>query len=100
MITMVASMAAGRHSARALSENLHFIYKQQAESESWAWCGLLKPQSLLPVTHLLQQGHTSQSFPSSSTSWEPNIQIYEFAEFILIQTIKPLILNMKMDSPF
>ena len=25
----------------------------------WTWHGLLKPQSLFPVAHLLQQGHTS-----------------------------------------
>lgn len=32
----------------------------QAERQrDWAWRGLLKPQSSLPVTHILQQGHTS-----------------------------------------
>jgi hypothetical protein len=25
----------------------------------WAWNGLLEPPSPLPVTHFLQQGHTS-----------------------------------------
>lgn len=36
----------------------------------------LKPQTLAPVTHLLPQGHTSKSFPTSSTEQGPGIQIY------------------------
>jgi hypothetical protein len=38
---------------------------------------LLKPQRPPPVTHLLQQGHTSQAFLNSSTNSAPSIQTYE-----------------------
>jgi len=34
-------------------------------------------QSPSAETHLLLQGHSSQSFPTSSISWEPSIQIYK-----------------------
>jgi hypothetical protein len=40
-----------------LAEN--YILTQRAERENWTWHGLLKPKSTLPVTHSLQQGHTS-----------------------------------------
>ena len=29
-------------------------HNQEAERANWEWYGLLKPQSLLPVTYLLQ----------------------------------------------
>ena len=35
---------------------------QAAGRETLSWPGPLKSQSPLPVTHLLQQGHTSESF--------------------------------------
>lgn len=38
---------------------------------------VLKPQRPLLMTHLLHQGHTSQSFQSSYTKWGPSIQIHE-----------------------
>lgn len=44
------------------------IGSRQIERD-WAWCELLKPQSSLPVIHLLQQCHTHSSKvtpPSSS----------------------------------
>lgn len=47
---------------------------------------LLEREPPLPPTYLLQHGHTSDSFPNSSTNWEPNIQIYESTGAILIQT--------------
>lgn len=53
---------------------------------------ILKPQSLLPVICLFQQGHTSESFPPSSTNWVPGIQTYELtgdAGGILTQATKP-----------
>lgn len=40
----------------------------------------------LPITHLLQQGHTFQSFQNNAINWKPNIQKYEFISAILIQT--------------
>lgn len=46
----------------------------------------LKPQTLAPVTHLLPQGHTSKSFPTSSTEQGPSIQIYILLRAFLIQT--------------
>jgi hypothetical protein len=50
------------HANRKLQAELRALYtdpRQQAESQRrWAWCRLLKPQSPVPVTHFLQQGHT------------------------------------------
>lgn len=50
----------------------------------------LKPQTLAPVTHLLPQGHTSKSFPTSSTKQGPSIQIYILLRAFLIQTTTTL----------
>lgn len=38
------------------------------------------------MTHVLQQGHTSYSFPTSFTNWGPSDQAYEPVEAFLIQT--------------
>ena len=45
-----------------------------------------RPSPPPPVTHLLQQGHTSQSFPNSSTNRSPSIQTDELKGSILTQT--------------
>jgi hypothetical protein len=66
-ITAGAKHQVGRRGAEALAESLHLICNLERGSDG-AWLGLLKPQSPPPVTHLLQQGHTSQSFPNSSTN--------------------------------
>lgn len=56
----------------------------QPESErETAGTHLSKPQSLPLVTHFLQQSHTSCSFPYSSNSWGPNMQMYEPMEATL-----------------
>lgn len=52
---------------------------------NWQCCGLFKPQSLLQGVYLLQQGHNSQFFSNSSTSWGTNIQLHELVGTILIE---------------
>lgn len=47
---------------------------------------LLKPQSLLLVTYLIQHSHAFQSLPNSSSNCKPNSQICEPMRTILIQT--------------
>lgn len=63
--------------------------KRQREKGAGARTGndtsFLKPQTLAPVTHLLPQGHTSKSFPTSSTEQGPSIQIYILLRAFLIQ---------------
>ena len=49
----------------------------------WAWHGLLKPHSPPPVTHLPQQGHTSQSCPNSSTNEESHSNVSLWGPFAL-----------------
>lgn len=46
----------------------------------------LKAIKLNLSEHLLQQGHTTQSFPNSYVNWRQNIQKYRLMEAILIQT--------------
>lgn len=43
----------------AVAENFHLIHEHEAERSNWEWWGILKPQNLSPVTHLLHHGHTS-----------------------------------------
>jgi hypothetical protein len=63
MTFVAGSMAAGR--SRDEEEEEEVDEEAGAEDTSWVWHQLLKPQSSPPVTHLLQQGHTTQSFPNS-----------------------------------
>lgn len=72
--------------AGAVAESLYLInkHKTQKERANWKWCGVLKSQSQILVTHLLQQGHTSSSFPNSSADWSPNLQTYESLVAVLI----------------
>jgi hypothetical protein len=61
---MEGSMAAGRQAwYRGITESFILIHRQQAEREREREREreLLKPQNLLLVTHLLQQGHTSSN---------------------------------------
>lgn len=46
---------------------------------------LLRPQSPPPGTHLIQQGHTSESFPNSTTNLGLRIQMYVPMMAIFIQ---------------
>lgn len=55
------------------------INNHDAERANWERHRLLKSQSSPLVTHLLQQGHTSSTFPNSSTNWGSSFQIYEWA---------------------
>ena len=90
---MLGSMAAGRYGAVAVAESFmswsagsrRREKKERGTKRDWGWCGFLKPQSVHPVTFLLQQGHTSQSFPNSSTNWGPSIQTHEPMGAILTQ---------------
>jgi hypothetical protein len=61
--SMVAGRQAGRHGAGAVPESLHLIHRKEVKRREGEGergrdqCGLLKPQSTLLVTYLLQQGH-------------------------------------------
>lgn len=70
MAIVVGSTVAGRHRAGAVAEGSRLIHKQERE---WVLTGK-DSQSPPPVT-LLQQGHTSESFPNISTSWVPSIRM-------------------------
>ena len=66
MTIMAGSMAADRQSTGVRAESSHLTHEAERERESllgMAWAS--KPT---PVTHLLQQGHTSKSSPNSSSS--------------------------------
>lgn len=45
------------------------IHKHKADNFNQEWSGILITQTLPPMTFLFQQGHTSQFFLKSSTSW-------------------------------
>lgn len=75
MTIVMGSLAAGRHGAGATAEHLR-QHKTEQESANWEWCGPFKPQSLPPITYLLQPGHASKSFPNSTINWGPSIQIH------------------------
>lgn len=66
MMVTAGSVTGGRMGSGAGSERSH-LETQPYETEMG---GLLKPQGLPPVTHLLLQGH-------SSTNWGPGIRTYE-----------------------
>lgn len=61
--------------------------------------GLLKAQSPPPVTHLLRQGHTSYTFPNSSTNGGSSIQTCEPMGFMLTQTTTPFTQNPSSPAP-
>lgn len=73
-------MSIDRRADVALEQHLraHILrHNFEAERTHWEWHGLFKSQSQPPVTHLLQQTHTFQSFLNSFTNWRPSIQIHE-----------------------
>jgi hypothetical protein len=75
------------HGSGAVAESLCLVQELQVKKEQdRAWYGLLKPQSPFPVTYLLQQGHTSWSFPNISTNWGSSDQTYGPVGAFLIQT--------------
>lgn len=53
----------------------HVAEREHQEQEHQRTMNLLRPQSPPLVTHLLKQGHTSESLPNSSINWKPCIQI-------------------------
>lgn len=54
------------------------IHKQERERfHTGNGLSLWKHQNLSLVTHLLQQGQISESFPNISTNWRASIQVYE-----------------------
>lgn len=57
---------AGRHGAEALADSWCWSVGSYQRRQGWAWCELLKPQSLKPsvTTHFFHQAHTSWSFPN------------------------------------
>jgi hypothetical protein len=59
MTVMVGAwQLADSHSPGAVAGSLHFDPQSQGKRAKWEWQGFLKPQSLTPVAHLLQQSHT------------------------------------------
>jgi hypothetical protein len=55
----------------------------------WQWLEVLKSQPFKAppsVTPLLQQGHTSESFPNSPTNGDPGMKTYTSVGVILIPT--------------
>lgn len=77
----------GSNGTGAVPESLYTMtWKEVEKEQDWARCVLFKPQSPLPMTNFLQQGHTFLSFLNSATNWEPRIHIYEPIAVILIQT--------------
>ena len=81
-----AGRQAGRKSSEVVVESLHLIDKHQAERANWEWNGQSPPM----VTHLLQQGQTSQSFPNLTNTWRQSIQklFYRPFSFKLPQSLK------------
>lgn len=76
-------MAAG-----AVTKSYILICRQS--KQHWAQCGLLKPQSPPPpMTHLLQQHHTSLAFSNSATPLQLTIQMHGPKGANLIQTATP-----------
>lgn len=66
---------AGRHHTGAVAESLNLIHRQEAERDT-----ALEVPKPATLPHLLQKGHTFQSFPNSSSDWGLNIQIYKPVE--------------------
>lgn len=88
MIILVGSMA-GRKVGMLLEQywrthNLNYNHK--AERANCVHHGLLKAQNPSPGAHLLQQSHTSQSVPESSTHGRASAKLQDPIGFILIQT--------------
>ena len=79
----------GRHGAREVAENSTFRSEsgsKKRETQNLAWA--LEMSKLDPVSHFLQQGHTSSSFQRAELSIDQaSIQIYKSMEASLTQTI-------------
>lgn len=58
--------------------------RQKETGKGLGMVAVLKFQGLLPVRHLLQQGHTSCTFPNSSMNWGTSIQTSKAVGTILI----------------
>jgi hypothetical protein len=59
---MLENMVAHRQADMVLRKELRVLYPDLhavGRDKYWAWLEHLKPQSLPPMTHFLQQGHTS-----------------------------------------
>jgi hypothetical protein len=78
---------AGRHDAGAVAECWHPVQQCGGMDRKTSYgASVLKLQNPHPMIHLLQQGHTSYSFPNSLTNWEQGIWTYEPIRSTLIQT--------------
>jgi hypothetical protein len=64
--------------ARKVAECYILIPREREKEFSWAWYGILKPESPPPVIYFFQQGHTYSKkltppphliLSNSSTSW-------------------------------
>lgn len=60
--------------ARKVAECYILIPREREKEFSWAWYGILKPESPPPVIYFFQQGHT-HSIKTTPTSTRPHLLI-------------------------
>jgi hypothetical protein len=93
--TVVGNMAAGMVLGAA-TEHSPRDPQDKAERVNQEGCQLSKPQNPPSVTHLLQQGHTFQSF--SKQFHQPQIESQAYELGMGAFSFKPLHLDLMKDS--